>query len=215
VRQCAFSCVLAFRGFLPKDRVETVVKRAVDLEERVEACETAFVVIVCDMMCDHKEELDREFEERHFGGPLVQSRLVSREKWKAPFQRKQLRSFIDFQKTADGFSTYTKPCTIPSNKFSIKWNRSQIEGTDAKKEKYHSTFSSVSRPQLIVREDIPDGRGPATSGPGASLRPNPGGGHKDVLDANLPEGASHHGRHRQREGHCLQKHQTWGALHMP
>jgi hypothetical protein len=35
------------------------------LKERVEVCGTAFAVIVCDMVGNHEEDLERELWERH------------------------------------------------------------------------------------------------------------------------------------------------------
>jgi hypothetical protein len=56
---------LVFPSFFPEHAIETDVQCAVDLEERVEVAVTEFAVAICDVACDHQEELKREFGGQH------------------------------------------------------------------------------------------------------------------------------------------------------
>jgi hypothetical protein len=52
-------------GFFPEHAIETGVKGAVDLEERVEVAVREFAVVISDVVCDHQEDLERELGGRH------------------------------------------------------------------------------------------------------------------------------------------------------
>jgi hypothetical protein len=65
VRDYTLSVGLVLRSFFPERAVKTVVDCAVDLEERVEVAVTEFATVICDVECDHHEELKRERGGRH------------------------------------------------------------------------------------------------------------------------------------------------------
>jgi hypothetical protein len=65
VRECTLGADLVLLGFFPEHAIETVIKCAVDLEERVEVAVTELATVISDVVCDHQEEFERKLGARH------------------------------------------------------------------------------------------------------------------------------------------------------